>query len=110
MSYSGAGKTSMLNVISRRAPQTSGEVLVNGKPASKNFPRIAAYVQQEDLFLASLTVKEHLRFQVALRLGDSVEDEEKENRVQNLITCLGLRKVENSIIGSSKSKRYDARM
>eukprot|EP01138_Halocafeteria_seosinensis_P009897 gb/GECG01010109.1/.p1 GENE.gb/GECG01010109.1/~~gb/GECG01010109.1/.p1 ORF type:complete len:691 (+),score=85.30 gb/GECG01010109.1/:1-2073(+) len=102
---SGAGKTSLLNLISRRSPQTSGEVLINGKPATKSFPRIAAYVQQEDLFLPSLTVKEHLRFQVALRLGDSVDDEEKENRVQSLISALGLRKVENSIIGSAKSKR-----
>ena len=106
VSFSGAGKTSLLNVIARRTSPTEGTVWVNKKPADKTFTRISSYVQQEDLFLPSLTVREHLRFQMDLKLGEAIGDDEKERRVDNLISALGLRKVKNSMIGSPQGKRY----
>ena len=43
----------------------SGTVCLNGKPVSFDINNISAYVQQEDLFIGSLTVREHLMFQVS---------------------------------------------
>ena len=42
----------------------SGSMLVNGQSIKHKIKNISAYVQQEDLFIGTLTVKEHLIFQV----------------------------------------------
>lgn len=66
---SGAGKTTLLNTLTFRSPtniRVSGLRCVNGIPVnSASFTRQSAYVQQDDLFIGSLTVKEHLVFQVS---------------------------------------------
>lgn len=66
---SGAGKTTLLNTLTFRSPSSvivSGLRCVNGIPVnSASFTRQSAYVQQDDLFIGSLTVKEHLVFQVS---------------------------------------------
>ncbi|VDP11004.1 unnamed protein product [Heligmosomoides polygyrus] len=66
MGPSGAGKTCLLNVLAHRnlgTLQVQGSVRVNQGPVTKEFMRSAcAYVQQEDCFIGSLTVKEHLIF------------------------------------------------
>jgi ABC-type transport system involved in cytochrome bd biosynthesis fused ATPase/permease subunit len=66
---SGSGKTTLLNVLNFRNPgslQSSGFIRINGKIINK-FEKIApisGYVQQDDLFIGSLKVREHLIFQV----------------------------------------------
>ena len=42
----------------------SGSMLVNARSIKHKIKNISAYVQQEDLFIGTLTVKEHLTFQV----------------------------------------------
>ena len=69
MLYSGSGKTTLLNVLSHRnisKVDVSGTVCLNGKPVSFDINNISAYIQQEDLFIGSLTVHEHLMFQVSM--------------------------------------------
>ena len=69
MLYSGSGKTTLLNVLSHRNisnVDVSGTVCLNGKPVSFDINNISAYIQQEDLFIGSLTVHEHLMFQVSM--------------------------------------------
>lgn len=100
MNRSGAGKTSLLNVISRRNTRNDGLVTANGQPIVKSFSRVASFVQQEDLFLGSLTVREHLLYQARLRLGDSVPSVERARRVEALISSLGLGKCANNVIGA----------
>ena len=66
---SGAGKSTFLNVLARQNTarlKVSGSVLVNGKDIGNEVKDISAYVQQEDIFIGTLTVKEHLIFQVTL--------------------------------------------
>ena len=67
---SGAGKTTLMNVLASRNTAVltvSGDILLNGQTADEDLIRgVSAYVQQEDLFLAALTVREHLTFQVDL--------------------------------------------
>ncbi|VDO47843.1 unnamed protein product [Haemonchus placei] len=68
MGSSGAGKTSLLNVLAHRNLgdlRFQGSVKVNQQPVTKEFMRTAcAYVQQDDCFIGSLTVKEHLMFHI----------------------------------------------
>lgn len=70
MGSSGAGKTTLLNTLTFRSPASvsvSGTRCVNGIPVnSSSLTSISAYVQQDDLFIGTLTVKEHLVFQVSL--------------------------------------------
>lgn len=68
MGSSGAGKTTLLNVLTQRNLSTvkvEGSVRLNGLPVKKQvLRRISAYVQQDDLFIGTMTVLEHLRFVV----------------------------------------------
>lgn len=66
--FSGAGKTTLLNVLTQRnmnGVEMTGIIRINGNVVKKHLIRkLSAYVQQEDLFIGSMTVIEHLRFMV----------------------------------------------
>ena len=69
MGASGAGKTTLLNVLNfrnRGQLKVEGEVCVNGQLINSidEIASISGYVQQDDLFVGSLTVRENLIFQV----------------------------------------------
>ena len=67
MFLSGAGKSTLMNVLAHRniaQVQVTGAVEVNGHPIGIDINALSAYIQQEDLFIGSLTVREHLIFQV----------------------------------------------
>lgn len=65
---SGAGKSTMLNVLTFRNRGSliiQGDIRINGVVVDKTkIANISAYVQQDDLFIGSLTVREHLTFRV----------------------------------------------
>ena len=69
MGSSGAGKTTLLNALNFRNRGDlliEGDIRINGHLV-KSLEKIAAvsgYVQQDDLFIGYLTVREHLQFQV----------------------------------------------
>ncbi len=48
------------------------------------------YVQQEDIFIGTLKVKEHLKFQAMLRMGRSFTTEEKNNRVEQVLNDVSI--------------------
>ena len=85
MGASGAGKTSLLNILSDRIAMkpgmsTSGEIRFNDKYAlSANlFANYASYVMQDDVLFAYFTVKEALTFAARLKLLDiSIEEQDK---------------------------------
>lgn len=68
MGASGAGKTTLLNCLTFRNTgklNILGQRYLNGAPVNTDtLARISGYVQQDDLFISTLTVKEHLQFQV----------------------------------------------
>jgi len=56
-----------MNVLAHRnisKLEVTGTVEVNDHPIGTGITSISAYIQQEDLFVGSLTVREHLSFQV----------------------------------------------
>lgn len=105
MGASGAGKTTLLNTLSFRSPRsakiskTSVRAINGTKVNSKIFRSLSAYVQQDDLFIASLTAKEHLIFQAKLRMGNNIPYRQKMERVDEVINELSLRKCANTTIG-----------
>ncbi len=71
MGASGAGKTTFLNVLTfrnRNKLVISGDIGINGKLLKhpNQLASISGYVQQDDLFIGTLKVKEHLKFQVTI--------------------------------------------
>ena len=70
--YSGSGKTTLLNTLtSRNNPETlrsTGDIHVNGVDVGTGIRNISAYVQQDDMFIATMTVREHLTFRVSRAL------------------------------------------
>lgn len=99
MGPSGAGKSSLLDCISGRNTAIQGQVTVNGQPWSKSLKRFAAYVMQEDLFHATLTVREHLALQARLRMSGSFSTDKYMGRVDTLLEEFGLAKSKNTLIG-----------
>ncbi|CAF1072879.1 unnamed protein product, partial [Didymodactylos carnosus] len=66
----GAGKTTLMNILTSRRPgnlKISGDVRVNGSEMGRNISRVAGYVQQEELFIPTMTAREHLTFQLNLK-------------------------------------------
>ena len=56
-----------MNALAHRTPGgvvVDGEILVNGHRVNSAMTSLAGYVHQDDLFVGSLTVNEHLTFMV----------------------------------------------
>ncbi|KAK5984710.1 ABC transporter G family member 24, partial [Trichostrongylus colubriformis] len=89
MGSSGAGKTSLLNVLTSRnlsGLNVSGFVTVDGSCVSKwRMKEISAFVQQHDMFIGTLTVREHLRFMAKMRMGSAYTTAEHYLRVEDVI-------------------------
>lgn len=98
---SGAGKTTLLNYLSDRDPsknlQKEGQILINGVDRDKvSISKYVAYVQQDDVLMQTLTVRECFMFAANLRLPPTVDREE---RVDKLIESLKLEKAQHTKIG-----------
>lgn len=104
MGASGAGKTTLLNALTMRNRGNfliDGDVKVNGVKV-KNFEEISSisgYVQQEDLFVGYLTVREHLFFQAMLRMKPGTSKEDRLKRIEEVIQELNLNKCQKNVIG-----------
>ena len=61
--------------------------------------KYSGYVQQEDLFIGTMTVREHLIFTAMLKMGYEYTKEERLARVDEVISELNLIKAENTLIG-----------
>lgn len=90
MGASGAGKTSLLNALNfrnRGILKCEGEVRVNGHliRSVEEIASISGYVQQDDLFIGSLTVRENLTFQAMLRMEKKYSIEERYHRVEEVM-------------------------
>ncbi|XP_070000442.1 protein white isoform X1 [Penaeus vannamei] len=103
MGASGAGKTTLLNVLTHRNNdklRIVGDLFVNGHRVDPDsLTSRSAYVQQDDLFIGTLTVREQLIFQALLRMDRHVTYDERIKRVNQVIMELGLVKCENTLIG-----------
>ena len=101
MGSSGAGKTSLLNILADRVTSAtntwlSGNILFNDEvPVDKeSFQRYVAYVMQDDILFATFTVREALTFAARLKL--KVTEHEQDILVDQIITDLGMGHISGS--------------
>ncbi|KAJ7695504.1 hypothetical protein B0H17DRAFT_1056061 [Mycena rosella] len=101
MGVSGAGKTTLLDVLATRTTMgfVSGEMLVNGRQRDQSFQRKTGYVQQQDLHLATATVRESLVFSALLRQHKSIPKEEKLAYVEEVLALLEMEGYASAIVG-----------
>lgn len=74
--FSGAGKSTLMNVLTFRNSgdlKLDGEIRINGVKVDKSkISNISAYVQQDDLFVGTMTVREQLTFRVRTNIIQKV--------------------------------------
>eukprot|EP01029_Cantina_marsupialis_P001878 TRINITY_DN116_c3_g1_i1.p1 TRINITY_DN116_c3_g1~~TRINITY_DN116_c3_g1_i1.p1 ORF type:complete len:1136 (+),score=366.80 TRINITY_DN116_c3_g1_i1:74-3481(+) len=105
---SGAGKSTLLDILSGRkgsyAGKTTGCIRIGGYVQSKaDLKRKAAYLVQEDILMATQTVREALTFHAKLRLpGKSIR--QIDNLVDDTIFELGLSNCSDSYIGDTHTR------
>ena len=107
MGASGAGKTTLLNVLAGEAKsgELSGKISVNGQEIyGKEMTKISGFVFQDDVILATQTVREAIRMSALLRLPKTVSVEEKNERVEKVISILNLQKCADTIVGDEQTK------
>ena len=82
----------------------SGKITINGKDRAKmpGSEILSCYVQQDDILFQTMTVRECLIFAAKLKLQGT--DEEKLERVDEVIKDLRLSKCQNTKIGGSLVK------
>jgi ABC-type multidrug transport system ATPase subunit len=98
MGPSGSGKTSLLDVLASRSTYDVGKIYLNETSMTDNpsmmkaLKRKIAYIEQKEIFLEHLTVKDQLDYTAKLRLGDDYSEEEQLNEVDKIIRLLRLEK------------------
>lgn len=92
---SGAGKSTLLNVLTGELAPTAGTISFAGRNLMENFEELRSrlgFVPQSDLLHTNLTVRTALRFGADLRFSKDVSAAEKSQRVEEVISDLGLEK------------------
>ncbi|KAJ5151362.1 uncharacterized protein N7482_010614 [Penicillium canariense] len=102
MGVSGAGKTTLLDILAQRVTLgvVTGDMLVNGRSLPASFQRQTGYVQQQDLHLATSTVREALGFSAMLRQPKSVSKAEKYAYVDQVIKMLNMTDFAEAVVGT----------
>ncbi|KAK7336536.1 hypothetical protein VNO77_17079 [Canavalia gladiata] len=106
MGPSGCGKTTLLHSFTGRLATNAvvtGNILINGKKRSL-CSREMSYVDQEELYLGTLTVKETLTFSANMRLPSKMTKEEIDRVVEETIMEMGLEDCADNRIGNWHSR------
>ncbi|ORX56125.1 hypothetical protein BCR36DRAFT_346791 [Piromyces finnis] len=105
MGPSGAGKTTLVNLLTEKVKRTSGEIRINGKKESlMKYKKLIGFVPQEDIMLRELTIQDILFHSAKMRLPSSWTSLQKKEKVLEVIHFLELDHVMNSIIGNEEER------
>jgi ATP-binding cassette subfamily G (WHITE) protein 2 (SNQ2) len=98
--------STLLDILADRKHdgQWSGNILFNGGPRSKFFERDSAYVLQEDLQIATLTVKESIFFAASFKMPEGTTTAEIIERVDLLLELMCLTHIANSYVGDHANR------
>ena len=106
MGGSGAGKSTMLNVLNGNYTPTTGSITINGIDINKDKEQVKGvigFVSQDDLLIEELTVFQNLFFSAKLSFA-SLSDKEIAKKVDLLLKSLGLHKAKNLKVGNPIEK------
>jgi ABC transport system ATP-binding/permease protein len=90
---SGAGKTTLLGALTGLRPAQQGHVLYGGRDLYSSYDELRqriGYVPQEDILHSQLTTRTALNYAAELRFGPDVSKQEREHRVAEVMSELGL--------------------
>ncbi|KAJ4340035.1 hypothetical protein N0V95_007617 [Ascochyta clinopodiicola] len=113
MGPSGSGKTSLLNSMAGRLKddlstryKTFGTMTFNGLAPSEDVVHsICSFVtQDDDALLASLTVRETLRYAAGLRLPKWMDKQQKVQKAEEILLKMGLKDCADNLIGNDVIK------
>ena len=85
------GKSTLMNVITRRninGLTITGRVAVNGVEIKEDISKLSAYIQQNDVFVGAMTVREHLMFHAKLKLSKESKSWQ-EDRIEEVAKIMG---------------------
>ncbi|KAG2383488.1 hypothetical protein C9374_004159 [Naegleria lovaniensis] len=99
MGSSGAGKSSLLNILAGQVKPTSGQVIINGLVVKQRLKSLVGYVYQDDMLMGNLTVRETLRYAALLRLPASTSYAEKMAKVDQILQLLKLDVCADTLVG-----------
>ncbi|KAF9583777.1 hypothetical protein BGW38_008562, partial [Lunasporangiospora selenospora] len=104
MGASGAGKTSLLDILAKRhkTGMIHGHIYVNGRRISSHeYKRVVGYVDQEDTLMPTLTVYETILYSALLRLPRDMSYDAKRFRVMETMSELGILGIKDMKVGES---------
>ncbi|KAK4223039.1 ABC-2 type transporter-domain-containing protein [Podospora fimiseda] len=102
MGMTGAGKTSLLDVLADRVQSgsISGDICVDGESRSyASFGRRVGYAQQEDIHEPTATVREALEFSALLRQSPTSSKAEKLAYVDTVLNMLDMTSYADAVVG-----------
>ncbi|EGB03230.1 hypothetical protein AURANDRAFT_34292, partial [Aureococcus anophagefferens] len=101
MGASGAGKTTLMNVLVGKVRKSEGAIFLNGHLCENlgDFPSQYGFVPQEDVMHRELTVMQNLTFAAALQLPPGTGRSEILMCVRDVLVKLQLVHVRHSIVG-----------
>jgi len=106
MGASGAGKTTMLNILSGISEPSDGEVVINGINFHKDKDKlegVIGYIPQDDLLIEELTVYQNLYYNAKLCFKNKT-DAEINQLVDKTLISLGLYERKELKVGSPMNK------
>jgi ABC-type multidrug transport system ATPase subunit len=110
MGATGSGKTSLLTTLAHRNEAglaSSGSIRYGSEHCvvfSKALKPKIGFVEQDDVVIAELTVRQSLSYSAALRLGRSLSRSEQQARVKQVISQLRLDKCSDTVVGSADAR------
>ncbi|PIA64722.1 hypothetical protein AQUCO_00100293v1, partial [Aquilegia coerulea] len=102
MGVSGAGKTTLMDVLSGRKTggYIEGDIKISGFPkVQATFARLAGYCEQNDIHSPQVTVKESLIYSAFLRLPKEVKNAEKMVFVDEVMELVELENLKDALVG-----------
>ncbi|XP_050286374.1 pleiotropic drug resistance protein 1-like [Quercus robur] len=102
MGVSGAGKTTLMDVLAGRKTggYIEGNIKISGYPKKQEtFARISGYCEQNDIHSPCVTVYESLLFSAWLRLSQEVNFETRQMFIEQVMELVELKPLERAIVG-----------
>ncbi|PSN40866.1 ATP-binding cassette sub-family G member 4 [Blattella germanica] len=102
MGPSGAGKSSLMDILAGYTTGgVTGTVRVNGAERDvRRFRRHSSYIMQDDKLQPLLTVHEAMCIAANLKLGPEFSLKLKQERVDQILSAMGLKEVKKTMTGS----------
>ncbi|GAU19345.1 hypothetical protein TSUD_336320 [Trifolium subterraneum] len=102
MGVTGAGKTTLMDVLSGRKTggDIGGNITISGYPKKQEtFARISGYCEQNDIHSPNVTVYESLLYSAWLRLSPDINAETRKMFIEEVMELVELTPLQNALVG-----------